>query len=127
MRRLVQVAMALALLALMVGCGSSGSSSSSRNRPPPIERTVLLEVARKAQAEMRTQLHDSTVAVRGMQCRPASRVAYACSLGVVSGTKKARRGAVVVIYLKFDPVTNKGQMAFAASSNRQWARVLVKR
>jgi hypothetical protein len=119
--------MALALLAAMVGCGSSGTSGSSKNRPPPIERTVLLEVARKAQEEMRTQLHDTSVNVRGMQCRPASRVAYACSLGVVSGAKKARRGAIVVIYLKFDPVTNKGQMAFAASSNRQWARVLVKR
>jgi hypothetical protein len=123
MRRLVLVAMALGSFAAVAGCGSSGASSS-KNRPPPIERTVLVEVARKAQEEMRHQLADRSVAVRGMQCRPASRVAYACSLGVVNRT---RRAAVVVIYLKFDPVTNSGQMAFVASSNRQWARVLVKR
>lgn len=111
----------LGLLAALAGCGSSAKTS---NRPPPIERTVLTEVARQAQEEMREQLHDRSIAVRGMQCRPASRVAYGCSLGVVN---RSRRAAIVVIYLKFDPTTNKGQMAFAASSNRQWARVLVKR
>src|SRR5690349_17198101 len=104
MRRIVLVAVALALVAVTVGCGSSGKSSS-KNRPPPIDRTVLIQVARRAQEDMRTQLHDRSVAVRGMQCRPASRVAYACSLGVVN---RARRPAIVVIYLRFDPVTNKG-------------------
>jgi len=85
---------------------------------------VLVLVARRAQEDMRAALHDRTVVVRGMQCRPASRVAYACGLQVVNRT---RRPALVVIYLRFDPRTNRGIMAFAGSSNRRWRRALVRR
>jgi hypothetical protein len=122
MRRRVLVAAAIALLAATGGCGSGGARTTAR--PPVIERPVLLQVAQKAQKEMRTKLHDKAITVRGMTCRPASAVAYACGLRVTDGR---RRPATVVIALKYDPRTKLGTMGFAAASNRHWARVLTRR
>lgn len=72
---------------------------------------------------MRAQLHNRTIAVRGMQCRVASRVAYACGLAVVHDR---RQRAFVLILLRFDPLTNRGIMAFANASDRTWARILTR-
>jgi hypothetical protein len=120
MRRLVLVAAALALLLAGAGCGSS--SSHAKKRPPTIPRNVLLLIARRAQTDMRAKLHDKTIDVRSMQCRPASSVAYGCALGVIHGR---RQRAVVVIGVRFNPSTNSGVMSFAGSSNRRWGKILT--
>jgi hypothetical protein len=120
MGRLVLVAAVLTLLLVAAGCGSS--SSHAKKKPPPIPRNVLVLIARKAQGEMRTKLHDKTIVVRSMQCRPASSTAYGCGLGVVHGR---RQQAAVVIGVRFNPATNSGVMSFVGSSNRRWGRILT--
>jgi predicted component of type VI protein secretion system len=119
MGRFALVAMTVGLLALVAGCGSS-----AKKRPPSISRTVLTQVARNAQEEMRTKLGDRKVVVRGMQCKPATNVAYACGLQVVDGSRHA---GIVIIYLRFNPTTNSGVMAFTDATNRHWKQVLTAR
>lgn len=123
MRRGMLVGAAIMLLAAAGGCGSSGSARTTA-RPPAIARPILLKVARKAETEMRAKLHDKTIVVRGMTCRPASAVAYACGLQITYGRRK--RGAVV-IGLKYDPRTERGLIGFTATSNRRWTRILTRR
>lgn len=118
MRRFGLVVAMTALLAVVAGCGSSAGEGQSQ-----IPSSIQLRLGIGAQEELRTGLHDSSIAVHDVQCGAASGGNTPCTLNVSDNA--GNRGTFSLI-IHVEPSKHGVKISWTGTSNRHW-RELVER